>query len=326
MDFLLGADSSAQKLAVMVVAILLFVVVMTALLLVSELPKMPRWLVIIAFLGPTVLLIIFGLVYPAISTILGSFKSGNQQEWVGIENYTAVFTNPELRTVLLNTALWVILVPLLSTVFGLVYAVIVDRSPFEKQAKALVFLPMAISMVGAGIIWKFVYDYKPTERPQTGLMNQILVWLGFETQQFLLNWPSNTLFLIAVMVWIQSGFAMTILSAAIKAIPDDIIEAAKLDGASQMRMFASVTVPSIRPALVVVLTTISMTTLKVFDIVYSMTGGNFRTSIVANEFYIQSFRTGQRGIGATLAVLLFVIIVPLVVYNIRQMKLSEEQR
>jgi alpha-glucoside transport system permease protein len=326
MDFLLGADSSGQKLAVMVVAILLFIVVMTALLLVSELPKMPRWLVIIAFLGPTVLLILFGLVYPAINTILGSFKSGNQQEWVGVENYTAVFTNPELRIVLLNTAMWVVLVPLLSTVFGLIYAVIVDRSPFEKQAKALVFLPMAISMVGAGIIWKFVYDYKPTSRPQTGLMNQILVWFGGETQQFLLGWPANTFYLIVVMVWIQSGFAMTILSAAIKAIPDDIIEAAKLDGASQMRMFASVTVPSIRPALVVVLTTISMTTLKVFDIVYSMTGGNFQTSIVANEFYIQSFRTGQRGIGATLAVLLFVIIIPLVIYNIRQMKLSEEQR
>lgn len=326
MDYLLGADTSTQKLVVMVVAIVLFVAVMALVLFVSELPKMPRWLVAVVFVGPALLLLAFGLVYPAINTVLGSFKSSNLQEWVGFANYTAVFTNPNLQRVLINTLLWVALVPTVSTILGLIYAVLVDRTRFEKLAKTLIFLPMAISMVGAGIIWKFVYDYKPASRPQTGLANQFLVWLGFDTQQFLLNWPWNTFFLIAVMVWIQTGFAMTVLSAAIKAIPDDIIEAAKLDGASNMRMFRSVTVPSIRPALVVVLTTIAMSTLKVFDIVYSMTGGNFGTSIVANEFYVQTFRTGQRGVGATLAVLLFVMVIPIVIYNIRQMRLSEEQR
>ena len=326
MEFLLGTDTSAQKLIVMVIAILLFVAVMAVVLFVAELPKMPRWLTVLAFLGPAVLLLIFGLVYPAVVTVLSSFKSANLQAWVGMDNYVEVFANPSMRRVLLNTLLWVLLVPTLATAIGLVYAVLVDRTRFEKLAKTLVFLPMAISMVGAGIIWKFVYDYKPTNRPQTGLLNQLLVWMGLDSQQFLLNWPANTFFLIAVMIWIQAGFAMTVLSAAIKAIPDDIIEAAKLDGASNFRMFRSVTVPSIRPAVVVVLTTIAMSTLKVFDIVYSMTGGNFGTSIVANEFYIQTFRTGQRGIGATLAVLLFVMVIPLVVYNVRQMKLAEEQR
>jgi len=215
---------------------------------------------------------------------------------------------------------------LVSTAFGLVYAVLVDRTRFEKVAKTLIFLPMAISMVGASIIWKFVYEYKPTVAPQIGIANQFLVWLGFDSRQFLLFPPWNTFFLIAVMVWIQTGFAMTILSAAIKAIPDDIIEAAQLDGVSGFRMFRYVTVPTIRPAVVVVLTTIAMGTLKVFDIVYQMTGGNFNTSIVANEFYSQTFSKNNAGMGATLAVLLFILVIPIIVYNVRQMRLSEEQR
>jgi len=152
------------------------------------------------------------------------------------------------------------------------------------------------------------------------------VWLGLDSRQFLLNQPQNTLFLIIVMVWIQTGFAMTVLSASIKAIPEDIIEAAKLDGLSGLGMFRHITVPSIRPALVVVLTTIAMGTLKVFDIVRTMTGGNFSTSVVANEFYWQSFRQNDKGFGAALAVVLFVVVIPLVVYNVRQMRIVEEIR
>ena len=201
-----------------------------------------------------------------------------------------MFTQPELLLVLRNTAIWVILVPFLATGVGLVYAILIDRARGEAFSKALIFLPMAISMVGASIIWKFVYQYKQTSRPQIGLLNAILKALGFETQQFLINAPLNTLMLIIVMVWIQAGFAMTVLSAAIKAIPDEIIEAAKLDGVQAFKMFRFITLPSIRPALVVVITTIGIGTLKVFDIVRTMTGGQFDTSVVANEFYNQSFR------------------------------------
>ena len=150
-----------------------------------------------------------------------------------------MFTQPELLLVLRNTALWVILVPFLATAIGLIYAILIDRARGEAFAKALIFLPMAISMVGAGIIWKFVYQYKQTSRPQIGLLNAILKALGFETQQFLINAPLNTFMLIIVMVWIQAGFAMTVLSAAIKAIPDEIIEAAKLDGVQASRCSAS---------------------------------------------------------------------------------------
>lgn len=157
---------------------------------------------------------------------------------------------------------------------------------------------MAISMVGAGVIWKFVYEFRPDQPGvnQIGLLNKLLTMVGMEPQQFLLNAPSNTVYLIVVMIWIQAGFAMTVLSAAIKAIPDDIVEAARLDGVSGVQMFRYVTVPSIRPALVVVLTTVAIVTLKVFDVVRTMTGGQFNTSVVANEFYTQSFRQFNFGL------------------------------
>lgn len=326
MDFLLSADSAAQKFILMFLVMALFVTVMAAILFAVDRPRLPRWVPVIGFLGPALLLIAFGLVYPAILTIKNSFYDAALSENVGLANYETILTNSAFLIVLRNTALWVFLVPILATGFGLVYAVLVDRTRFEKVAKALIFLPMAISMVSAAIIWRFVYEYKPAAASQTGLANQFLVWLGISPQQFLLNPPWNTLFLIAVMVWIQAGFAMTILSAAIKAIPDDIIEAAKLDGVSGVRMFRYVTLPSVRPAVVVVLTTIAMATLKVFDIVYSMTGGQYQTSIVANEFYTQSFNRYQQGIGATLAVLLFILVIPILLYNVRQMRLSEEQR
>ena len=210
--------------------------------------------------------------------------------------------------------------PLLATAIGLLYAILIDRSPIEALAKALVFLPMAISMVGAGIIWKFVYEYRTAGRTQIGLLNAILDGMGKDPKNFLLDAPSNTIFLIIVMVWIQAGFAMTVLSAAIKAIPDDIIEAAKLDGVEGLKMFRFITLPSIRSALVVVLTTIGIGTLKVFDIVRTMTGGNFETSVIANEFYDAIFRYNRDGLGAAFAVLLFVLVVPIVVYNIVQMR------
>ena len=326
MDFFLNAESTPHKFLLMLLVMVLFIAVMGAILFAVDRPRLPRWVPLIGFLGPAVLLILFGLVYPAIVTIRESFYDAGGNAAVGFANYQTIFTNSQFLIVLRNTALWVFLVPLVATGFGLVYSVLVDRTRFEKVAKALIFLPMAISMVGAAIIWRFVYEYKPSQAPQTGLANQFLVWLGFDTQQFLLNPPWNTFFLIAVMIWIQAGFAMTILSAAIKAIPDDIIEAAKLDGVSGFRMFRYVTLPSVRPAVVVVLTTIAIATLKVFDIVYAMTGGQFETSIIANEFYVQSFSRNDAGIGAALAVLLFILVIPILIYNVRQMRLSEEQR
>lgn len=329
MDWFINAESTPHKLALMVIAIVLFVVIMGAILFAVDRPKkIPRWVVTAGFLGPAVLGLGFGLLYPGIRTIWSSLFNRNGAEFVGIDNYITAFSEEQFQVVLRNTILWVILVPLVATLVGLVYAVLVDRTRMEYLAKTLIFLPMAISMVGASIIWKFVYEYKPDQPNvnQTGVLNQLLVWIGLEPQQFLLGAPANTFFLIVVMIWIQAGFSMTVLSAAIKAIPDDIVEAARLDGLQGLKMFRFITIPSIRPALIVVVTTIAMGTLKVFDIVRTMTGGNFDTSVVANEFYNQSFVIRNQGLGAALAVILFILVVPLVIYNVRQLRMTEEIR
>lgn len=329
MDLLLSADSTGDKLITMVAAIILFVAVMGVLLFAVDRPRnVPSWVVFLAFVGPAALLLLWGLIRPAILTIYQSFFDRRGDEFVGLDNFVALATSNDLRSVLVNTIIWVLIVPVAATFLGLLYAVVVDRSPVEALAKALIFLPMAISLVGASIIWRFVYEYKADigDIQQIGLLNQILVWLGQEPYQFLLNGPWNTFFLIVVFIWVQTGFAMTILSAAIKAIPDDVTEAARLDGVTGMQMFRHITVPGIRPALVVVLTTIAIGTLKVFDIVRTMTGGNYGTSVVANEFYTQAFRQSNAGLGAALATILFVLVVPIVVYNVRQMRISEDVR
>lgn len=329
MDWFLDADTTAHKFALMVIAIALFAVVMGGILFAVDRPRrIPSWVVALGFVGPPLALVLLGLVYPAIRTFLESFRSTDGSEFVGLANYREIFTTDGLLVVLRNTVLWVALVPLVSTLFGLVYAYLVDRTRLENLAKGLVFLPMAISGVAAGIIWQFVYEYRPDQPgvEQIGILNQLLVWAGLDPRQFLLNSPQNTFFLIIVMIWINAGFAMTVLSASIKAIPDDMVEAARLDGVSAWEMFRYVTVPSIRPALVVVLTTVAITTLKAFDIVFVMTGGQFGTSVIANEFYSQTFRQFDQGLGAALAVLLFVMVIPIIVYNVRQMRLSEEIR
>jgi alpha-glucoside transport system permease protein len=266
-----------------------------------------------------------GLIYPGLKTIYQSLYDAAGTSFIGMDNYKTIFTDTDQITVLRNTVLWVVITPFVATAVGLLYAILVDKARVEALAKALIFLPMAISFVGAGIIWKFVYDFRPDQPgiKQTGLINEILVKLGGSPHQFLINSPWNNLFLILVMIWVQAGFAMTVLSASIKAIPEDIVEAARLDGVRAWAMFRYVTVPSIRPALIVVLTTIGIGTLKVFDIIFTMTGGNFDTSVVANEFYSQSFRSNNQGLGAALAVLLFVLVVPIVAYNVRQLRSSE---
>ncbi|MBO1770128.1 sugar ABC transporter permease [Agrococcus sp. TF02-5] len=270
----------------------------------------------LVFLLPSALLLTIGLVYPAIRTTLLAFtdKTG---AFNGLDNFIWMFTQPEALVTLANTVVWVILVPLLSTAIGLAYAVFIDKSRGERVYKMLVFMPMAISMVGASIIWRFMYAYRGPEQEQIGLVNQILVWFGGEPQQILQNSPWNTLALIVVMIWIQTGFAMVVLSAAIKGVPTEQLEAAEIDGANPWQRFANVTVPGIRTSLVVVVTTISIATLKVFDIVRTMTAGNFNTSVVANEMYTQAFRSGEPGRGAALALILFIMVMPIVIYNIR---------
>jgi alpha-glucoside transport system permease protein len=272
-------------------------------------------------------MLLVGLIYPGLRTIWQSFFDAAGNAFIGLDNYVTIFSDADQITVLRNTVFWVVVTPFVATAVGLIYAILVDKAKLESVAKALIFLPMAISFVGASIIWRFIYEYRPDQGnvQQIGLLNQLVVMLGGKPQQWLVDSPLNTFLLIVVMIWIQAGFAMTLLSAAIKAIPDDVIEAARLDGVSPFGMFRFITLPSIRPAVVVVLTTIGIATLKVFDIVRTMTGGNFDTSVIANEFYSQTFRAANQGLGSALAVLLFVLVIPIIWYNIRQVRSSEAQ-
>jgi alpha-glucoside transport system permease protein len=279
---------------------------------------------LVGFLGPAIILLGIGLIYPTIKTTIDAFYSGRGR-FIGFDNFVWIFTQQSAVRTVLNTLVWVLIAPAVSTAIGLAYAVFIDKSRGEKFFKALVFMPMAISFVGASIIWKFVYAARPAGGQQIGVLNQLIVWFGGQPQQFLQNSPWNTFFLIVILIWIETGFAMVILSAAIKGVPIEQMEAAELDGTNAWQRFVNVTVPGIRPALVVVLTTISIASLKVFDIVRTLTAGANDTSVIANEMYTQ-FKSFETGRSAAFAVILFLLVLPIVIYNARQIKKQREIR
>ncbi len=276
---------------------------------------------IVVFLGPAILLLAYGLIVPAFRTTVGSFQNAGGTDWVGFANYGWIFTAPGNSTFLINTVLWLIIAPVLSTALGLTLALLLDRMRRESVSKSLIFMPMAISFVGAGIIWGLIYEYRDPSKEQVGLLSQVAMWLGIDNPPNWLLWqPFNNFLLMVIMIWIQVGFAMVVLSAAIKAIPSDVVEAAELDGATGFRLFSRVTIPMIRGTLIVVLTTIMIAVLKIFDIVRTMTNGNFGTQVVANEMYAQAFVSFDVGRGSALAVVLFLAVIPLIVYNIVQLR------
>lgn len=217
-----------------------------------------------------------------------------------------------------NNLWWVVAVTTLSTGLGLAIAVLADKLKYESLAKSLVFLPMAISFVGASVIWRFMYASRPAGEEQFGLVNAVLTTLGNDPYAFLVERPWNTFFLIVVMIWMQTGFAMVVLSAAIKAVPEDIVEAARVDGAGEGDVFWRIVIPSIRGSMAVVVTTLVILVMKVYDIVKVMTNGEFATNVIANEMFDQAFRFRQFGRGSALATLLFVAVLPLMVLNIRR--------
>ena len=322
-------DVIAPNLTLLVISLVAFAAVIYALFLIGSRASVrwQGWLRYGVFLGPALLLLVVGLIYPALRTIWMSFMDKRAENFIGFDNYIWAFTIPEIQLVLRNTILWVVFVPLLSTLIGLAIAYMTDRMKSASVVKSLVFMPMAISFVGASVIWSFVYNFEPNPNdPEIGLLNAIARVVGVEPRNWLLEPPWNTFFLILVLVWIQTGFAMVILSAAMKNIPDEVVEAAMLDGASNWRRFIRVTLPMIRGTLVVVLTTITIGTLKVFDIVRTMTGGNFQTNVIANEMYAQSFRQLNYGQGSALAVILYVGVIPIIWYNVRQLRLERTER
>ncbi|MFJ3218785.1 carbohydrate ABC transporter permease [Kitasatospora sp. NPDC086801] len=283
--------------------------------------RLSRPLSVVVFLGPAAVLLLVGLVVPLIRTVYLSLQNDDGSRFVGGENFGWAFTTDSVQKVLVNTLLWLVVAPLAATGLGLVLALLVDRMRGQAVYKSLIFMPMAISLVGASIIFKFVYESRGPGQSQIGLLSQLAIAVGWDDPpNWMLSQPLNTFLLMAVMVWVQTGFAMVVLSAAIKAIPDEVTEAARLDGAQGVRLFWYVTVPMIRTTVVVVLTTIMIITLKAFDIVRTMTGGNFGTQVLANEMYSQSFVQFNTGRGSALAVILFLAVLPLVAYNIVQLR------
>jgi alpha-glucoside transport system permease protein len=280
---------------------------------------------LILFAAPASILLLMGLVYPAIATVVQSFFDKTGAEFVWFENYAWVFTNPEGFWSVINTLIWVLLAPTFATAIGLAYAVFIDRAKGERALKILIFMPFAISFVGAGIIWKFVYDFRQGD--QIGLLNAIVTAFGGDPVSWLAAAPLvNTLLLVVVFIWSQTGLAMVILSAAIKAVPPEQNEAAELDGANAWERFINVTIPGIRSSLIVVLTTIAIGALKIYDIVAVMTGGRNDSTVLAFEMVNQQQRFQSYGHSAALAVVLFVFVLPLIIFNVRQIRKQRDIR
>ncbi|MEK6190935.1 MAG: sugar ABC transporter permease [Chloroflexota bacterium] len=279
----------------------------------------PRWLsrlVPWVFIGPALLLVGVFLVFPSITTIITSFTEGDGF----IANFGFVFTDADMLIALRNNALWLVLVTGGSVIIGLVIASLVDRVRAEALAKTFIFLPLAISMAGAAVIWRFVYAWQPPQEAQIGLLNAGWTALGNEPVPWLQTPGVNTFLLILIMVWLQTGFAMVVLSAAIKGIPSEVIEAARCDGAGESRIFFRVIVPMIRGSIIVVATTIAVAVLKVFDIVYVTTGGRFETEVVANRMFNEMFLFRDLGRASALAVILFLAVIPIMIINIRNLR------
>jgi len=284
--------------------------------------KKARPIALVIFLAPALVLLVAGLIIPAIRTFLFSFMNPDSNEWIGFENYYWMTQDPNIRTIMVNTILWILVVPIFTAALGLLLAIMLDRIKHESIPKSLLFMPMAISFVGASIIFKFVYEYNEPDEVQIGLLSAIVKFLGATPSDWMLSKPLNTFLLMIIYVWTQMGFGMVILSAAIKAVPADIVEASALDGAHGWRLFRNITFPMIKGTFIVVLATGVVGALKVFDIVRTMTGGNFSTNVLANEMYSQVFVQFDTGKGSALAIVLFLLVTPILVYNIRSLRME----
>jgi alpha-glucoside transport system permease protein len=272
------------------------------------------------FLAPAIILAMTGLGIPAVQTFIESFKNADSSKWVGLANYTRAVKDPDILLAFRNTMAWVIISPLVATSLGLALATMLNKMKREALAKSLIFMPMAISFVGGSLIWNLMYQYQEPNMNQTGLVGQVMKSLGIPLQHLLLWSPWNNLFLMVVYIWGFTGFGMVILSAAIKNIPQDIEEAAQLDGASGFRLFRTVTVPMVKTTIIVVLTTAMVGTLKLFDVIHTMTGGNFKTDVLSNRMFDEHFVYLNNGRGSTLAILIFLGVLPITYYNIRSIR------
>jgi alpha-glucoside transport system permease protein len=289
------------------------------------------------YLLPALIVMTTFIIYPGLNTFYLSFRNTDSSEWATancvagqpcwgiLENYRYALTSNVMRTAFVNNLTWIVLMVSGTVVLGLLIATLADRVRYEPLAKAIIFLPMAISFVGAGIIWRFVYDFSPGGA-QIGLLNAMVVALGGQPVSWLTTPQVNNIALILVGVWMWTGFCMTILAAALKGVPAENLEAARVDGANEWQVFMSITVPFILPTLTVVITTMIINVLKIFDIVYVMTGGNYGTEVIANRMYSEMYQSFQTGRAAAIAIVLVLVIIPAMFFNIRRVREQEAIR
>ena len=285
----------------------------------SKIFKLENSLRVIIFIAPAFIVLFVFIIYPVFETIRLSFYDKIGREFLGWSNYAWAIKDPDFRRSILNNFGWLLIVPTLSTFFGLVIANLADRIWWGTVAKSIIFMPMAISFVGAGVIWKFIYDYRGPEQEQIGLLNAIVVAFGFEPQAWLTIPIWNNLFLMAIMIWIQTGLALVIFSAALRSIPSETLDAARIDGASELKIFWSIIIPYLQQTILVIWTIITILVLKVFDIIYAMTNGQWQTEVLANLMYDWMFRGGgDSGRGSVLAICIMIGVIPILGWNLYQ--------
>ena len=349
--YLFLRDSEAPKWVIAIVAIIWGVGGFATLYwvfngIVEKLPD--AWserLLPFVFVGPAMAILTWYLALPVYRTFWLSlfgrdgFASGfspfkpwtwpagvHSSEFVGLANYITTFTQDIFQIAIRNNLMWIVFGSTFSVGFGLLVATLADRSKFERVSKSLIFLPMAISFVGAGVIWRFMYVVRPQNQPQIGLLNAITVALGGTPHPWD-KWvdiaPWNNLFLIIIVVWLQAGFAMVLFSAALKGIPEELIEAGRIDGANELQIFFRIMIPSIMGTIITTWTTIIIFTLKIFDVVWVMTGGQYGTHVIATLFYRQSFTARNAGAGSAIAIVLLLAVIPVMIYNLRQFRDQE---
>lgn len=322
------ADLLGNRVALALVVVLVVPAALAGYILAVEavVGRLPRriaggvrpWL----WVAPALIFLGVFLVYPAIATVIRSFQNRRGDAFVGLENYAWFFTRNDTLVALRNNILWAILLPVLVVGLGLLVAVLVDRVRYEVVVKSVVFLPMAISFVAAGVIWRLMYELNPT----VGTLNAVITGIGGPRVAWLSTVPWNNVMLIIVGVWMLTGLAMVILSAGLKGISPELLEASRIDGANEWQVFRFVILPLLAPTIAVVATTVVIFALKTFDIVYVMTNGNFGTEVIANAMYGELFTAGQQGRAATLAVILLVATVPVMMLNVKRFRQQEERR
>jgi alpha-glucoside transport system permease protein len=282
------------------------------------------------FIGPAVAAIGFFLIYPAIRTFILSFANAQSTAWVGVENYTDLLGSESFRQTLYNTLLWIAVVPAATVAIGLGVAVLADRlgPQSEKLSKSIIFLPMAISGVGQATIWRFIYEARPEGEPQIGLQNAVWTALGFDPVAWLQvsTLHFNSFLLMVILIWAQVGFSMVLLSAAVKGVPVDTLEAARIDGANERQIFFRVIVPQIWATVITVFITVLISVMKIFDVVYVMTNGNFNTDVIAVRFFNELFRNGNNGRASAIVVMLMIAVLPVIVYQVRHFRAEEAAR